>query len=72
MKMKLNIEGMSCEHCVMRVENTLDALDGVRDAKVDLEGKFAMIHVDGEVPEATIKNAITDAGYELISMEQIK
>jgi copper chaperone CopZ len=30
------IEGMRCRHCVMNVNKTLDALDGVLNSKVEI------------------------------------
>ena len=38
-KVTLNVEGMSCGHCVKAVESSVGALNGVSSVKVDLEGK---------------------------------
>ncbi len=38
-KAVVHIEGMSCGHCVMRVEKGVAALPGVKSAKVDLGKK---------------------------------
>ena len=38
-KVTLNVEGMSCGHCVKAVEGSVGALNGVSSVKVDLEGK---------------------------------
>ena len=58
------IEGMSCGHCVMRVEKGVGALPGVKGANVDLgkkEGTFtfdpALVTVDA------IKAKINEIGY---------
>ena len=37
--MKVKIEGMSCNHCKMRVEKALKQVQGVDEVQVDLEGK---------------------------------
>ena len=42
-ELKLKIEGMSCMHCVARVEKALMELDGVEKANVSLEKKEAKI-----------------------------
>ena len=36
MTKKLQIKGMSCEHCVARVKKMLESLDGVSSAEVSL------------------------------------
>ena len=40
-KRTMHIEGMSCNHCKMRVEQALRAVDGVAGAEVSLEKKTA-------------------------------
>lgn len=36
-KIKLNITGMSCNHCLNRVQTALTELEGVEKAKVNLK-----------------------------------
>lgn len=43
MTVELKIEGMSCEHCVARVEKALAAVDGVTGAEVRLDPGSATI-----------------------------
>ncbi len=63
----LNVEGMSCSHCEKAVTNALNELNGVSDTKVDLKGKTATVTYDTElVTEADMKEAIEDAGYEIV------
>jgi copper chaperone len=69
MKKKIYIEGMSCMHCSARVKKALEGLAGVKDAAVDLEGKFAVIEADTFPADAEIKTAIEDAGYEVKGIE---
>lgn len=68
MTKKMIIEGMSCGHCSARVEKALNALEGV-SAKVDLENKCAEITVTGSIDDAVLTKAVTDAGYDVISVE---
>lgn len=63
MKKIIQIEGMNCEHCKMSVEKALIALDGVTGAKVDLAKKNAVVTLDGDVADQTLKDAITQAGF---------
>lgn len=37
MKQQFSIEGMSCNHCAARVEETVSALYGVQKVKVNLK-----------------------------------
>ncbi|MCR4435234.1 MAG: heavy metal-associated domain-containing protein [Clostridiales bacterium] len=71
MKMKLSVEGMSCMHCVMHVQDALKEVEGVTEAKADLDGKFAVIQLDREVPGELLKKAVEDAGYEVTHIEKV-
>lgn len=70
MKKTMVIEGMSCGHCSARVEKALGALAGVEQAKVDLEKKTAYITADASVSDEVLTKAVTDAGYEVVSVGQ--
>ena len=65
---KMIIEGMMCQHCSGRVEKALNAIDGV-NAKVDLEGKCAYVTLNSDVDDKILKDAVTDAGYEVKGIE---
>ncbi|WP_343073969.1 cation transporter [Clostridium sp. YIM B02506] len=67
MMKKITIEGMSCGHCKARVEKALSELDGITSAVVDLEAKTATI--EGETSDEVLREAIDDAGYDVISIE---
>ena len=63
MKTVLQIEGMSCDHCVQHVKKALEAVTGVKAADVSLKDKSAAVeHGDG-VSLAALKAAVTEAGY---------
>jgi len=69
MKTKVvHIEGMSCMHCSARVEKALNGLEGV-EASVNLGEKTATIQVSGEVSDELLKNAVSDAGYEVVGID---
>ena len=64
-KMRVQIEGMMCEHCTGRVEKALNALSGV-SAKVDLKGA----DVTGDtLDRAKIERAVEEAGYRVTGIE---
>lgn len=61
-----NVEGMSCAHCVKAVTDAVKALDGVKNVKVTLENKTAVVEFDAAaVTEVRIKEEIEDQGYEV-------
>lgn len=64
-KVKLNIEGMHCTGCSTRLEKVLNNVDGVEDAKVNLEEKKADIKYDEtQVSEKELIEAVEDAGFK--------
>lgn len=63
---KVVIEGMSCAHCVKHVKDALLEVNGVSSVEVDLGSKTATI--EGEVSDLEIKEAIEDAGYDVVSI----
>ena len=62
----MTIEGMMCMHCAGRVEKALNDLPGV-SATVHLEAKTAT--VTGEVSDEALTKAVTDAGYEVVTIQ---
>jgi Cu+-exporting ATPase len=69
MQKTVMIEGMVCAHCAGHVEKALAALDGVSAVAVDLEGKSATLTLTKEVADQAIKDAVTQAGYEVVSIQ---
>lgn len=62
----LNVEGMSCMHCVNAVKSSVGALPGVSKVEVDLPAKKVQVtYDDAKVKLENIKDAIEDAGYEV-------
>lgn len=61
---KIYIEGMMCVHCSGRVEQTLNAIDGVA-ATVNLEEKCAYVTADESVTNDMLKEAIEAQGYKV-------
>jgi copper ion binding protein len=68
MKKIINIEGMSCGHCVKRVENALKEIDGIKEVEVVLEENKAIIEFEGQIEDKTLIDAIDDAGYTVLSI----
>ena len=68
MKKTMVIEGMSCGHCSKRVEDALNAIEGVQ-AHVELEKGQAQILLTQDVTDEALKNAVEQAGYTVVSIE---
>ena len=69
MEKLVSIEGMACNHCKMNVEKALKEIDGVEEVNVSLEEKNAIIKLNKEISDSEIKNAIQEAGYEVIEIK---
>ncbi|OUN03715.1 copper-translocating P-type ATPase [Flavonifractor sp. An92] len=69
MTKKLIIEGMMCSHCTGRVEKALSALEGVSAVEMSLEGKSATVTLSADVSDDVLTKAVTDAGYEVLSVQ---
>jgi len=67
MKMIVNIEGMSCGHCAMRVKKAMEETAGVTSATVGVtEGRAV---VEGDALDANmLRGAVVRAGYTCVSV----
>lgn len=62
----LQVEGMTCGHCVKAVETTVSALTGVKEVTVTLaEAKVEVAFDAAKVTVEQIKEAIDEQGYEV-------
>lgn len=68
MKRTMKINGMMCNHCSGRVSEVLNAIDGV-SAEISLENKCAYIELSKDVSDEILKNAVTEAGYDVVGIE---
>lgn len=64
----MKIEGMMCPHCQAAVTKALNALEGVK-AEVNLEKKEAYVEAGANVSKEELAKAVTEAGYEVLSVE---
>jgi copper ion binding protein len=63
------IDGMSCGHCVARVEKTLKKLDGVSVIRVEI-GSADITYDPAKTPFVRIREAIDEAGYAAHPVER--
>jgi copper ion binding protein len=65
MKTTLSVSGMTCEHCVKHVTEALLGVPGVKKAKVNLKSGKADVDYDGSAGLDALKNAVTEAGFQV-------
>ncbi len=58
---RLNVEGMTCDHCVKAVREALERTPGVEKAQVDLQAGEAT--VEGAADVQTMLQAVEAEGY---------
>ena len=63
----LKVKGMTCQHCVMSVTKALNQLDGIKNIQIDLAKGEVRFDNTKSVASDRIRNAITDAGYEVVA-----
>ena len=66
--MVVDIDGMSCEHCVRHVTEALEALQGVSKVAVSLDNGQATVEVGENFDEASLEPAVDEAGYEITAL----
>ncbi|MCK9152005.1 heavy metal translocating P-type ATPase [Methanobacterium alcaliphilum] len=66
-KADIKISGMGCASCAIKIEKSLDDLDGVQEAHINLATEKATIKYDmGKLELDQIEKAISNAGYEVV------
>ena len=62
----MNVDGMSCGHCVKTIENHIGKLDGVKSVNVHLAGGTVEVSFEHAIINVeTIKKEIEEIGYEV-------
>ena len=60
---RLQIDGMTCQHCVRAVFTALTPVAGITSADVTIGG--AEIEHDGRATFEALRDAVAEAGYEV-------
>ncbi len=64
----MKIEGMMCSHCEASVKKALEAIDGVMEATPSHENGEAIVKLEKDVPNDTLKAAVEAKDYKVISI----
>jgi copper chaperone len=60
----IKIEGMSCQHCVMRVKKALETLPGIKQLDVNI-GTASVTYDESTVKREDLEAAVEAAGYNV-------
>ncbi|ADD69130.1 copper ion binding protein [Denitrovibrio acetiphilus DSM 12809] len=60
-----NVDGMSCNHCVMAVKEAVEDMEGVSGCDVNLEQGTAKVTFSEDVIESDIVEAIEEEGFKV-------
>ena len=67
-RLRLSIDGMSCQHCVQAVTQALQQVPGVTVDHVEI-GTAVVDYEPGQATEQAIVDAVNDEGYEAVRAE---
>lgn len=70
-KIIIKIEGMSCQHCAKKVENTLLSIENVKSVRVNLKDKTATVIINGFVDKNQIKVKIESLDYIVKEIREV-
>ncbi|MFJ6414498.1 copper chaperone CopZ [Terribacillus saccharophilus] len=63
----LNVQGMSCAHCVNSIESSVGQLEGVKSVEVSLsENKVNVSYDSDKVSLKEISDTIEEQGYDVV------
>ena len=66
-KESLNVEGMTCQHCVQTITDALGKIDGTNKVAVDLDKKEVQVDYNEEKTNLQeISDKIVEVGFELV------
>ena len=70
-KIKINVEGMTCEHCVTSLNKAVNKVKGVVKVDTSLAKKESLILAADDIKVEDIKKSIENAGYKPLSHETV-
>ncbi len=68
---KIQVEGMSCKNCALRIENAFHMQEGFL-AAVYFKEKYALVRSKQPVSEEKLKETVFKAGYGVLGISQIR
>ena len=65
----IQVEGIRCERCVMRLGAALEKLEGLESAHASLMGDVSLSWDDERVERETIVTILANAGFRPLTLE---
>lgn len=65
----INVDGMTCGHCVKAVTEEISKIPGVTEVNIDLHaGEISPVTITAgdEISDADIATAVEEAGYSIV------
>lgn len=63
----LQVNGMSCDHCVQTISKAVGGLKGVAGVQVNLDNKAVTVDFEeNQTDLKTISDKITEVGFEVV------
>ncbi len=72
MKVELKIEGIKCEGCINRIENTLSGMKEIMNSEFDSVTNILQIKVKKEIIIEKVMKKINDLGFKAIKVNMKK
>ena len=64
----IQVEGMTCDHCVETVTHAVNSLDGVSQVSVDLDKNQVNVDFDESRTDMdAVSSKIVEVGFEVVS-----
>jgi len=63
MKIKYSVQGMACMMCVSNIKNSLSEMPDVKNSTISLEGNYAIVESNIEIPFEKINEQIKQNGF---------
>ncbi len=68
----IGIDGMSCDHCVQKIDKALEELSDVSYVKVNLRKKCAVVFFEDNVDSLLLQKTVEDLGYRVTGIKEIR
>ncbi len=66
MKVTFQVPSITCDHCVDKIEKFMGEIEGVNLIDVSVEKKSVIVEFDAPATQDLIKEALLDAGQEVV------
>jgi copper chaperone len=66
---ELQVNGMTCGHCVSAVTQAVQSVDPA--ARVDVELTENRVRIESDAPVEKLQDAVNEAGYEVVGSKRL-